>query len=139
MREPLVVVTAAAMAQDGTMPPGTSSAQPVGRGTALSTFDSARRVLLYGPLGIGKTTIARALAGRRAVWISPQSYDVDAPYSGVAEFAAAVSDDDARAALAADSVNDARLRGIVTESVRRMSTALVIDNAQWLDAHSTGV
>ncbi|MEU2060083.1 AAA family ATPase [Streptomyces sp. NPDC013455] len=117
--------------------------------------DGTRRVVLFGPPGIGKTTAAGVL-GRRlglpVLRVAPGPRDAQVPYTGLLELALALPSPPARE-LAAE-LDEAtgepsssehagtalRLRGLTAALLRDAPPmTLVVDNAQWLDPASTAV
>ncbi|WNV84127.1 AAA family ATPase [Umezawaea sp. Da 62-37] len=109
----------------------------ISRGVAVDAFDGVRRLVLHGPAGIGKSTVARALAGRapRAVWLAPDAADADLPFAGLAELRGVVPHEVGPITAGVDRLV---ARGRAAELVRALGprTLLVLDNAQWLDAES---
>ncbi|MFJ1790971.1 AAA family ATPase [Kitasatospora griseola] len=115
-----------------------------------------RRVVLFGPPGIGKTTAAGAL-GRRlglpVLRMAPGPQDTRVPYTGLLELALALQPLPAARELAAaldeavgdpDSPDGAaaslRLRRLTAALLQEAPpVTLVVDNAQWLDAASAAV
>ncbi|NEC67124.1 LuxR family transcriptional regulator [Streptomyces sp. SID9727] len=122
---------------------------------APDAVDGARRVVLFGPPGIGKTTAA-AVLGRRlglpVLRLAPRPQDVQVPYAGLLELALALPSPAARELTAeldesADEPGTSEPAGTALR-LRRLSVALlrdaspmtlVVDNAQWLDPASAAV
>ncbi len=129
-------------------------------GTALSIapddLGGIRRVVLFGPPGIGKTTAAGTLArrsGRPVLRLAPGPQDADIPYTGLLELALALQPLGAAKELA-DALDEAgtgptsphgsalalRLRRLTATVLREAPPVmLVVDNTQWLDEASTAV
>ncbi|MDQ0305644.1 DNA-binding CsgD family transcriptional regulator [Kitasatospora herbaricolor] len=115
-----------------------------------------RRVVLFGPPGIGKTTTAGVL-GRRlglpVLRLAPGPQDARISWTGLLELALALQPLPAAGELAAaldeaagrpgppDGAGPAlRLRRLTTALLREAPPlTLVVDNAQWLDAASAAV
>ncbi|MCK1821879.1 AAA family ATPase [Streptomyces sp. XM83C] len=135
-----------------TAPQGTAGALPPG---VPDGVDGARRVVLFGPPGIGKTTAADELArrwGLPVLRLAPGREDARVPYAGVLELALCLPSPWARQLGAAlkDVVDGPgrvehdgtalRLRGLVTALLREAAPlTLVVDNAQWLDPAGAAV
>ncbi|MFF3596777.1 helix-turn-helix transcriptional regulator [Kitasatospora indigofera] len=115
-----------------------------------------RRVVLFGPPGIGKTTAAGVLArrlGLPVLRLAPGPQDAQVPYTGLLELAlalpslptarelAAALDEAAVKAAAPDGTGSAlRLRRLTAAVLRDAPpVTLVVDNAQWLDGASAAV
>ncbi|MFE1320342.1 AAA family ATPase [Kitasatospora phosalacinea] len=115
-----------------------------------------RRVVLFGPPGIGKTTAAGALArrlGRPVLRLAPGPQDTGIPYTGLLELALALPAlppakelaaglDGAGAAPTSPDGNALALRlRRLTATVLRDAppVTLVVDNTQWLDPASAAV
>ncbi|MFC8723085.1 ATP-binding protein, partial [Kitasatospora sp. NPDC057198] len=112
----------------------------------------SRRVVLFGPPGIGRTTAAGALArrlGRPVLRLAPGPQDAPVPWTGLLELALALQPLPAAYELAAavDGAAGAepadaslRLRRLATALLREVPPlTLVVDNAQWLDPASAAV
>ncbi|CAL9563703.1 LuxR C-terminal-related transcriptional regulator [Streptomyces sp. enrichment culture] len=117
--------------------------------------DGTRRVVLFGPPGIGKTTAAGVL-GRRSglpvLRLAPGPQDARVPYAGLLEVALALPSPPARELAAeldeAAGEPTAPEHGGAALRLRRLTAALlrdappmtlVVDNAQWLDPASAAV
>ncbi|MFJ6382484.1 LuxR C-terminal-related transcriptional regulator [Kitasatospora sp. NPDC092039] len=118
--------------------------------------DGARRVVLFGPPGIGKTTAAGVL-GRRlglpVLRLAPGPQDTRIPCTGLLELALALRPLPAARELTAaldEAVGEPgapehagpalRLRRLTAALLRDASPmTLVVDNAQWLDPASAAV
>ncbi|MEV4937394.1 helix-turn-helix transcriptional regulator [Streptomyces zaomyceticus] len=116
----------------------------------------ARRVVLFGPPGSGKTTAAGVL-GRRAglpvLRLAPGPQDTGIPYTGLLELTLALQALPAARELTAELDEAADRPGSPDEAgsalrLRRQTAALlrdappmtlVVDNAQWLDPASAAV
>ncbi|MFE9425917.1 LuxR C-terminal-related transcriptional regulator [Kitasatospora sp. NPDC006697] len=118
--------------------------------------DGVRRLVLFGPPGIGKTTAAGVLARRRAVPVlrlAPGFRDAQVSYSGLLELALALQVLPAARELVAELDGAAaepdsghhtgsplRLRRLTAAVLRDAPpVTLVVDNAQWLDPASAAV
>ncbi|GLW55146.1 helix-turn-helix transcriptional regulator [Kitasatospora phosalacinea] len=112
----------------------------------------ARRVVLFGPPGIGRTTAAGILArrlGLPVLRLAPGPQDAPVPWTGLLELALALQPLPAARELAAavDEAADSepagaslRLRRLTTALLREIPPlTLVVDNAQWLDPASAAV
>ncbi|MFF4384935.1 AAA family ATPase [Kitasatospora sp. NPDC001547] len=115
-----------------------------------------RRVVLFGPPGIGKTTAAGALArrrGRPVLRLAPGPQDAPVPYAGLLELALTLQPLPTARELAA-ALDEAvgppdspagtgpalRLRRLTATVLREAPpVTLVVDNTQWLDEASTAV
>ncbi|MER6401425.1 AAA family ATPase [Kitasatospora sp. NPDC001603] len=115
-----------------------------------------RRVVLFGPPGIGKTTAAGALArrlGRPVLRLAPGPQDTGIPYTGLLELALALRPLPSAGELATaldetgtgpsspdGSALALRLRRLTATVLREAPpVTLVVDNTQWLDEASTAV
>ncbi|MFD5612846.1 AAA family ATPase [Kitasatospora sp. NPDC127060] len=118
--------------------------------------DRARRVVLFGPPGIGKTTAAEALAKQLAMPVlrlAPGPQDAQVPYSGLLELALVLQPLPAARELATGldgaaaepgsphhAASALRMRRRTAALLRDAPPfALVVDNAQWLDPASEAV
>ncbi|WP_344551101.1 LuxR family transcriptional regulator [Kitasatospora saccharophila] len=112
----------------------------------------SRRVVLFGPPGIGRTTAAGTLArrlGLPVLRLAPGPQDAPVPWTGLLELALALQPLPAARDLAAavDAAAGAepagaslRLRRLATALLREVPPlTLVVDNAQWLDPASAAV
>ncbi|MEU6942943.1 ATP-binding protein, partial [Streptomyces rubiginosohelvolus] len=116
----------------------------------------ARRVVLFGPPGSGKTTAAGAL-GRRSglpvLRLAPGPQDTKIPYTGLLELAlalpalpaalelaAALDETTGRSGSPDEAGRELRLRRLTAALLREAPPmTLVVDNAQWLDPASAAV
>lgn len=144
------------------------SSQPVGRTELLErcwSGLSAGGLVLYGPAGIGKTTVLRALANlvragdpeMAVLHCAPVEPDRQLPLAALADLLAG-ADHGAMAALGARQreVLDALSRGELTGQAARLAVriavrdflaelgrvhpvVLALDNAQWIDPESAAV
>ncbi|MFG2819021.1 LuxR C-terminal-related transcriptional regulator [Kitasatospora sp. NPDC048365] len=117
---------------------------------------STRRVVLFGPPGIGKTTAAVVLGqrlGLPVLRLAPGPQDTQVPCTGLLELAlalqplpaarelATVLDETAGESESPDRAGSAlRLRRLTADVLRDAPPmTLVVDNAQWLDPASAAV